>query len=74
VAVRDLAKLSDREAARIGDTLSRFAETMVGDVRKLNGVTPATWRLRVGRYRVLYEIEGSTIVVRRILDRRDAYR
>lgn len=55
-------------------TLQTFAETGVGDVKKLHGYRPPTWRLRIQDWRVLYRREDGRIVVRRILDRKQAYR
>jgi mRNA-degrading endonuclease RelE of RelBE toxin-antitoxin system len=54
--------------------IETFARTGVGDVKKLRDYDPPTWRLRVGRLRVLYRRDASTMIVERIVDRRDAYR
>lgn len=43
-----------------------------GDVKKLTNFTPE-YRLRVGDYRVLFEVEAEKIVVYRVLHRKDAY-
>jgi mRNA interferase RelE/StbE len=43
-----------------------------GDVKKLADFTPE-YRLRVGDYRVLFEVEESKVVIYRILHRKDAY-
>jgi len=44
-----------------------------GDVKKLTNFTPE-YRLRVGEYRILFEVENSKIIVYRILHRKDVYR
>lgn len=51
------------------------ADPFAGDVRKLAGMEQ-TWRLRVGDYRIVYEIHQGRLVVLvvRVADRRDAYR
>lgn len=54
--------------------LEAYVATGFGDVKKLKGYKVPTWRLRVGRFRVLHQYRGSTIVVVGISDRRDAYR
>ncbi len=54
--------------------LQTIAETGVGDVKKLHGYRLPTWRLRVRNWRVLYRREDGRIVVRRILNRKEAYR
>lgn len=46
---------------------------LAGDVKKLTGTTPE-YRLRVGDYRVLFEIEGAKVVIYRVRHRREAYR
>jgi mRNA interferase RelE/StbE len=48
-------------------------DNLKGDVKRLTNHTPE-YRLRVGDYRVLFEIEGETIVVYRVRHRREAYR
>jgi mRNA interferase RelE/StbE len=51
------------------------ANPFAGDVKKLSG-TEQIWRLRVGNYRIVYEIDKGrlTVLVIRIADRREAYR
>ena len=46
------------------------------NIRKLQGYEPATWRYRIGPYRVFYALdEGERIVfIPTIDDRKDAYR
>jgi len=55
---------------RVVDVLRKYDKTRRGDVKPLKG----KYRLRVGSYRVLFSREGSTVIVERILHRRDAYR
>ena len=73
-ARRDLRQLGKHEAASILDAVERFAADGAGDVKKLHDVTPATWRLRVGRWRVLFRVDAGAMVVVAVRDRRDAYR
>jgi mRNA interferase RelE/StbE len=72
-AERDLERIDPLEANGIVSAIKRFAESGFGDVKKLQGYSPASWRLRVGRYRVIYSVEASVIVVRKVSDRRDVY-
>ena len=46
---------------------------LAGDVKKLTNFTPE-YRLRVGNWRALFEIEGTTVVIYRVLHRREVYR
>jgi mRNA interferase RelE/StbE len=71
-AIRDLDALPRPVAARIVAKAGRLAHDLAGDVKRLTNHHPA-YRLRVGDYRVLFEIEGSQVVVYRVKHRREAY-
>lgn len=43
-----------------------------GDVKRLTHFTPG-WRLRVGDWRVLFDVNGTVIVVWRVVHRSQAY-
>jgi mRNA-degrading endonuclease RelE of RelBE toxin-antitoxin system len=73
-ARRDLIGRRATEAKAVLDAIEMFVETGIGDVKKLRDYDPPTWRLRVGRLRVLFRREASAMIVDRIVDRRDAYR
>jgi mRNA interferase RelE/StbE len=45
---------------------------LAGDVKCLTNFTPE-YRLRVGDYRVLFEIEGDRVIISRIKHRSHAY-
>lgn len=71
-AYRDLALLPRKEAGRIVNRIEKLVEDLRGDVTKLK--PPLTgFRLRVGDYRVLFDVEGDELFVHRVRDRRDAY-
>ena len=73
-AYKDLERLQKYDAARIFDALRTLANGLKGDVKRLTNFTPE-YRLRVGNFRVLFEIEtGKRIVIYRIIHRRDAYK
>ena len=73
-AIKDLNAIRQDEATRIADALERLENNMSGDVKKLTNFTPA-YRLRVGNYRILFELEDeSRIVIYRVIHRREAYR
>ena len=73
-AIKDLRNLQRQDSSRIADALERLQSDMTGDVKKLTNFTPE-YRLRVGQFRVLFEVEtGTRIVVYRIVHRREAYR
>ena len=71
-AWEDLDGVPERDAKRIYSRIQRLAENLAGDVKKLRDFSPG-YRLRVGDYRVLFDVDGSRVSVYRILNRRDAY-
>ena len=71
-AARDLRKLDRPIASRIVARIESLRDDLQGDVKRLTSFTPQ-YRLRVGDYRVLFETESATIVVYRVLHRREAY-
>lgn len=72
-AFKDLKVLPVAENGRIIAAIEALQDGIVGDVKKLTKFTPE-YRLRVGNYRVLFEIAGATVVIYRVLHRKDAYR
>ncbi|MDE0250005.1 MAG: type II toxin-antitoxin system RelE/ParE family toxin [Gammaproteobacteria bacterium] len=74
-AAKELRRVSKPHRIRIVDAIDRLTETphlgstLKGDLRGLR-------RLRVGHYRILYEVQDDTLVVLiiRVAHRRDAYR
>ena len=74
-AVADLDDLNRRARERIIAALERFAESREGDVIKLHG-RGNEWRMRVGDWRVILDIENEVgiVYVIRVLHRREAYR
>lgn len=76
VAQKDIARLSRSLQKRIVDHLAEIERNprMPGSV-KLTG-TKATYRVRVGNWRIVYEIDdvGQTVLVTIVAHRRDVYR
>ena len=73
-ALEQMAALDKGIARRVKQAVERFADTAAGNVKRLQGVDPAEYRLRVGDYRVRFYLEGGTIQVLRVRNRREAYR
>jgi mRNA interferase RelE/StbE len=73
-AADDLAKLDKSAARRITQAVARLAQSGSGDVKKLQGIDPPVFRLRVGDYRVRFRQDEETIRIVRVLHRREAYR
>jgi len=75
-AERDLKKLSTDNFYRIVTRVKALAEDPRPDgCRKITG-TESDWRIRIGEYRVIYEIDEKSRAVRviRIRHRREVYR
>lgn len=73
-SLEDLGALDKGIARRVKQTVERFAETGAGSVKKLQGINPSEYRLRVGDYRVRFELDGATVRILRVRNRREAYR
>jgi len=73
-ALADLESLDRSVARRVKQAIERFADSSLGDVKKLQDVDPPTLRLRVGDYRVLFRDRGDSIRIVRVRNRREAYR
>lgn len=71
-AERDMRKLSRQMRRRVTEKLERLADGLTGDVKRLRDFTPA-YRLRVGDWRVLFDVEGDTIMVHHVSHRSQAY-
>ena len=64
-AIKDFRDLPKLDARRVSEKLKQLEQGLAGDVKRLTDFTPE-YRLRVGDYRALFEVENSTIVVYRI--------
>jgi mRNA interferase RelE/StbE len=71
-AVKDLRNLPKQIQSKILEKIQLMENDLVGDVKKLTNFTPE-YRLRVGNYRVLFEVENESIVIYRVKPRDKAY-
>jgi len=71
-AINDLRSLPKQIQGKILEKIQLMENDLAGDVKKLTNFTPE-YRLRVGNYRVLFEIENENIVVYRVKPRDKAY-
>ncbi|GMW01878.1 MAG: hypothetical protein AMXMBFR84_30140 [Candidatus Hydrogenedentota bacterium] len=72
-ALKDLRSIPEKEAHRILAAIRIMGNDLQGDVKHLTSFSPE-YRLRVGNYRILFELEGAVITIYRIIPRQDAYR
>jgi mRNA interferase RelE/StbE len=73
-ALKDMAALDKGIARRVKLAVERFAETGAGNVKKLQGIDPPEYRLRVGDFRVRFSLPETVMIVLRVRDRKDVYR
>ena len=71
-AIKDLKTLSPDVKERILAKIAAMQDNLQGDIKKLTNFTPE-YRLRVGKYRVLFKIDGEILRIHRVKHRRDAY-
>jgi mRNA interferase RelE/StbE len=71
-AIKALENLPTQEKIKIVTKIEAMKDNLQGDVKKLTNFTPE-YRLRVGKYRVLFEIEGEVLTIYQVKHRRDAY-
>lgn len=72
-AIKDLKHISEPFKSKIHNhilTLQSFPN--VANIKKLTNFEPA-YRLRVGNYRILFDVVDGVVVIGRVLHRKNAY-
>ena len=72
-AEKDLRAIDKKEAVRILEKLLSLENGLSGDIKKLTNFTPE-YRLRIGNYRALFEIDDNSIIIYRVLHRKESYK
>lgn len=73
-AIKDLSKLDKTEAKKILNKISELAKyPHIPNIKKLTNFEPP-YRLRVGNYRVLFDIEDTTLTIYKVRHRKDIYK
>ncbi len=72
LAEKDLRNLPKNDSVNILKKIISLENSFQGDIKKLTNFTPE-YRLRVGNYRILFELEKNNIIVYRILHRKESY-
>lgn len=57
---------------QIASKIARLQRGFTGDIKKLQ-TADTIYRLRSGNHRILFELDGATIIIRTIRDRKAAY-
>jgi mRNA interferase RelE/StbE len=71
-AIKDCRHIDKKLVRIIFSKIESLSNNLQGDVKRLTNFTPE-YRLRIGDYRVLFETEGSKIIIYRIRHRKEAY-
>jgi len=71
-ALNDLDEIPSRQRAQILRKIERLQAGLHGDIKRLRE-SDVSYRLRMGDYRILFDVEGNVIVVRRIGHRKSIY-
>jgi len=72
-AEKDLSSLPKSDAQKIANAIFALENGLMGNIKKLTNHTPE-YRLRVGDWRVLFEVSINKIIIYRIFHRKEAYR
>ncbi len=73
-AVKDLKRISGKDRDRIHRKIINLEDfPYVPNIKRLTHFDPA-YRLRVGNYRVLFDVYGDIIEIGRVLHRRESYK
>ncbi len=73
-AKAQLRAIDQPTALRILHSLARYLETGEGDVKRLQGIEPPEFRLRIGDYRIRFHDHGQLLRITAVKHRSDAYR
>ncbi|HIN47095.1 MAG TPA: type II toxin-antitoxin system RelE/ParE family toxin [Deltaproteobacteria bacterium] len=72
-AIKDLKNIDSKNRDRIHTKIKDLTKLFsISNVKKLTKFEPA-YQLRVGDYRVLFDVTEDTIEIGRILHRKDSY-
>jgi len=71
-ALEQLRALPKEARRLIGGKIELVQDGLTADVKKLKGFK-RKYRLRAGNYRVLFELEGTTLVIYDVGDRKNIY-
>lgn len=73
-AQKDIKKLDLVVRKKIKNKLELLKKAPLKSSRKLISARLGTYRMRIGNYRVIFDVEKETVVILRIGHRREIYR
>jgi len=71
-ALEDLRSLPKREAEQILRKVLRLEQGLHGNIKRLQNAD-AGFRLRMGDYRILFDVVGDRILIQKVGNRKDVY-
>lgn len=73
-AIKDLKRIDTSDKERIHNSILELKNfPNIPSIKRLTCFQPA-YRMRVGDYRILFDVRGDLIEIGRILHRKDSYR
>ncbi len=72
--MRKLPKKVIAKADRLLSILSSDPKDSQIDTRKLNKIRAKAWRVKVGRYRIIYSFDKTSLTLHRFRHRKDVYK
>ena len=72
-ALKDCRRIPKPQLMHIFEQIEIMSDGLKGDVKHLTNFTQE-YRLRVGNYRILFEIEEDKLIIYRIRHRKEAYK
>ncbi|MCF6254123.1 MAG: type II toxin-antitoxin system RelE/ParE family toxin [Thiomicrorhabdus sp.] len=72
-AIKDGKKIPKEFLMQIFTKIELLQNNLEGDVKHLTNFTPE-YRLRVGNYRILFEVNGNQVKIYRIMHRSKVYK
>lgn len=71
--LKSIEKLDKQTKNRVANALQALKDNPFRG-KKLTNKTPGTWRIRVGDYRIRYDIENEDIILYLVRHRKDIYK
>ena len=75
--LKDLKTLQSKFSRAMAERIHKAIESLAEDPfqgKKLRGVDFGVWRIRIGDYRLRYDIDGKKVILHIIRHRKEVYR
>lgn len=71
-AIKDLKSLPTSDMKKVLEKIKGLENGLTGNIKRLTNFTPE-YRLRIGDYRALFEVDGQKVMVYRVKHRKEVY-